>query len=53
MKGDGPVLYGTSEDAVAAMKLVFDIYDADDSFGSGKKSPSHKLQVLSTGTDTE
>jgi len=51
VQGTGRVLYGTSADALAAMKLVFDIYAADPSFGTQACDPkaTRALQVLSTG----
>lgn len=50
VRGRGTIQHGTSADALAAMQLVFDIYEADPSFNGGKGVPSPtKLRVVPPG----
>jgi predicted dehydrogenase len=39
IRNDGPIRYGTSQDALAAMALVYRIYEADESWAGGLPHP--------------
>jgi predicted dehydrogenase len=46
VRGRGVIQHGTSQDALAAMKLVFDIYAADPTFRGARRREAPRLQAL-------